>query len=142
MRYTTNGNDPTPSSNAYSAPFGVGSTTTVKERAYDNAGNAEAVKGQLISIDSAAPASSIACNGGACPTGWALAAVHVTLTAADSGASGVASIRYTTDGSDPTLASPGPFYTAPLASAAPPPPHPLVDDVFSTTAIFPFGAAV
>jgi CheY-like chemotaxis protein len=37
------------------------------------------------------------------------------------------------ESTDPTLASPGPFYTAPLASAGPPPPP--VDDVFSTTAI-------
>ncbi len=39
------------------------------------------------------------------------------------------------ESTDPTIASPGPFYTAPLASMAPPPPPPPVDDVFSTTAI-------
>ncbi len=113
VRYTTNGTDPTPASTAYTTPFGVGATTTVKDRAYDNIGNAEAVKSQPIAIDGAAPVSSIACNGGACPVGWSVAAVHVALTAADSGASGVAAIRYTTDGSDPTLASP--VYSAPLA---------------------------
>jgi chitobiase/beta-hexosaminidase-like protein/Big-like domain-containing protein len=51
--------------------------------------------------DSATPSSSIACNGGACSGWYTSAPVTVTLSAADGGA-GVAEIRYTTDGSDPT----------------------------------------
>src|SRR5207302_8144161 len=39
--YTTDGTDPTLSSPAYTAPFDVSATTTVKFRSWDNAGNVE-----------------------------------------------------------------------------------------------------
>ena len=42
--------------------------------------------------------------------------MQVTLSAVDTGGSGVAAIRYTTDGSDPTAASPA--YSAPLQLSA------------------------
>jgi peptidoglycan/xylan/chitin deacetylase (PgdA/CDA1 family) len=115
IRYTTDGSDPTASSTPYTGPFSVSSTTTVKYRAWDNAGNVEATNSQLIQIaaaDTTAPTSSIACNGSACSSGWYTTSVSVTLSAVDPGGSGVASIRYTTDGSDPSLASP--VYSAPL----------------------------
>jgi peptidoglycan/xylan/chitin deacetylase (PgdA/CDA1 family) len=111
IRYTLDGSDPTASSPLYSAPFTVSATTTVKYRAWDNAGNVEATNTQVIQVDTTAPTSSIACNGSACSTGWYNASVTVTLAASDA-QSGVAVIRYTTDGSDPTAASPtygGPF---------------------------------
>ena len=111
IRYTTNGSDPTGASPTYTAPFTVSSTTTVKYRAWDNAGNIEATNSQLIQIDTTTPVSSIRCNGSTCSTGWYNASVTVALSASD-GQSGVAIIRYTTDGSDPTPASPayiGPF---------------------------------
>jgi peptidoglycan/xylan/chitin deacetylase (PgdA/CDA1 family)/N-acetyl-beta-hexosaminidase len=105
IRYTTDGSDPTTASATYTAPFTVSSTTTVKYRAWDNAGNVEATNSQLIRIDTTAPVSSISCNGSTCSTGWYNASVTVALSASD-GQSGVAVIRYTTDGSDPTSASP------------------------------------
>jgi peptidoglycan/xylan/chitin deacetylase (PgdA/CDA1 family) len=111
IRYTTDGSDPTTASATYTAPFTVSSTTTVKYRAWDNAGNVEATNSQLIRIDTTAPVSSISCNGSTCSTGWYNASVTVALSASD-GQSGVAVIRYTTDGSSPTAASPayiGPF---------------------------------
>ena len=50
--YTTDGTDPTSSNGTlYLSAFVVSATTTVKYRAYDNAGNAEAVNSQLITID-------------------------------------------------------------------------------------------
>ena len=50
IRYTTNGSTPTATTgNVYTLSFTVSSTTTVKYRAFDNAGNAEAVQSQLIS---------------------------------------------------------------------------------------------
>jgi peptidoglycan/xylan/chitin deacetylase (PgdA/CDA1 family) len=116
IRYTTDGSDPTTSSTLYTGTFSVSSTTTVKYRAWDNAGNVEATNSQLIQItaaDTTPPTSSIACNGSTCSTGWYRAAVSVSLSAVDSGGSGVASIRYTTDGSDPSLSSPA--YSAPFA---------------------------
>jgi N-acetyl-beta-hexosaminidase len=111
IHYTTDGSDPSLSSPTYTAPFSVSSTTTVKYRAWDNAGNAEATNSQTIQVDTTAPTSSIACNGSAC-SGWYGAGVSVSLSASDTG-SGVASIHYTTDGSDPTLASP--TYSAPFS---------------------------
>jgi peptidoglycan/xylan/chitin deacetylase (PgdA/CDA1 family) len=104
IRYTTDGTDPTASSPAYTAPFTVPSTTTVKYRAWDNAGNVEATNSQLIRIDTTAPSSSIACNGSVCSSDGYVGAVTVTLSANDS-ESGVAVIRYTLDGTDPTAAS-------------------------------------
>jgi len=115
IRYTTDGSDPTTSSTLYTGTFSVSSTTTVKYRAWDNAGNVEATNSQLIQItaaDTTPPTSSIACNGSTCSSSWYTAAVNVTLSAVDAGGSGVAFIRYTTDGSDPSLSSPA--YTAPF----------------------------
>jgi peptidoglycan/xylan/chitin deacetylase (PgdA/CDA1 family) len=105
VRYTTDGSDPTAFSPIYSAPVSVGTTTTIKYRAWDNAGNIEATQSQLISIDTAAPTSSITCNGAACSSSSYPSAVTVALSAIDSGGSGLAAIRYTTDGSDPTTSS-------------------------------------
>src|SRR5207244_1818420 len=102
--YTTDGSNPsTTNGSVYSAAFSVASTTTVKYRAYDNAGNAEPVNSQLIQIDTTPPTSAIACNGSSCARSFYSAAVSVTLSATDNtGGSGVASIRYTTDGTDPS----------------------------------------
>src|SRR5450759_2849924 len=56
-----------------------------------------------VVVDTTPPTSTIACNGTACSSGFYNAAVSATLSATDnSGGSGVASIRYTTDGSDPS----------------------------------------
>jgi peptidoglycan/xylan/chitin deacetylase (PgdA/CDA1 family) len=112
IHYTTDGSDPTVASPTYTGPFTVSSTTTVKYRAWDKAGNVEATESQPIQIDTTAPVSSIACNGAACSGGWYTAAVTVSLSAADSGGSGLAAIHYTTDGSDPTADSP--IYAGPL----------------------------
>ncbi|HEY9305694.1 MAG TPA: chitobiase/beta-hexosaminidase C-terminal domain-containing protein, partial [Mycobacterium sp.] len=102
--YTTDGSDPTQTNGTvYASPFILGSTTTVKYRSYDNAGNAEPVNSELIEIDTVAPTSTITCNGAACTTGFYDETVLVALSATDTGGSGLASIRYTTDGTDPSL---------------------------------------
>jgi Bacterial Ig domain/Chitobiase/beta-hexosaminidase C-terminal domain len=96
----------------------VSATTTVKFRAWDNAGNAEPTNSQLIQVsapDMSPPTSSISCNGAACSTGWYSGSVAVTLNATDD-ASGVAAIRYTTDGTDPTSAST--LYSGPFSVSA------------------------
>ncbi len=120
IRYTLDGSDPTESSTAYTGPITVTETTTVKYRAWDDAGNVEATNSQLITVtkpplDGDPPTSSIACNLAVCSTGWYGAAVTVSLSATDGG-SGVAAIRYTTDGSEPTAASP--LYTTPFTVSA------------------------
>jgi len=114
IHYTTDGSDPTASSPVYSAPIAVNSTTTIKFRAEDNAGNVESpVKSQLISIDTTKPTSGIQCNGAACSSAFYNAPISAALSATDkSGGSGVRNIRYTTDGSDPTGSSP--VYAGPI----------------------------
>jgi archaellum component FlaF (FlaF/FlaG flagellin family) len=117
--YTTDGSDPSlTNGTTYSAAFSVASTTTVKYRAYDNAGNAEPVNTALLQVDTTPPTSTIACNGAACGSGYFNAAVSVTLAATDNtGGSGVASIRYTTNGTDPSTTN-GTVYSAAFSVAA------------------------
>ena len=105
VRYTLDGSEPTVSSQLYTGPFTVSGTTTVKFRSWDNGDNVEPVRSQRIQIDATAPASSISCNGSACSGTPYEAPVTVALAATDGG-SGVAAIRYTLDGSEPTTASP------------------------------------
>ena len=60
IRYTTDGSDPTATSGlAYLGAFSVVTTSTVKYRAFDQAGNAEAVKCQVVTIDGGAPSVSV-----------------------------------------------------------------------------------
>ena len=61
--------------------------------------------------DTFPPFTTIACNGSAC-SGWYSGPVSVTLAATDSGSSGVAATRYTTDGSEPNASST--LYTGPF----------------------------
>jgi methionine-rich copper-binding protein CopC len=60
-----------------------------------------------VSAESTAPTSTISCNAGACSAGWYPGTVSITLAGSDAG-SGVAEIRYTTDGTDPST---GPVYS-------------------------------
>jgi peptidoglycan/xylan/chitin deacetylase (PgdA/CDA1 family) len=68
--------------------------------------------------DTTPPTTSIACSGASCST-WKNAAVMVTLSAVDTGGSGVDKTFYTTDGSVPTTSSAtytGPFTVAQTAT--------------------------
>ena len=107
IHYTTDGSAPNTSSTPYTGPIPVTSTTLVRFRAEDNAGNLEAVKDQNGQIDKDQPNSTIDCNGSACVGGSAYYedTVSVELGATDSGDSDVKEIRYTTDGSNPTGSS-------------------------------------
>jgi peptidoglycan/xylan/chitin deacetylase (PgdA/CDA1 family) len=71
------------------------------------------VRAAAIGADTTAPVTTIACNAAAC-SGSYTSTVSVTLPSTDAG-SAVASTHYTTDGSDPTLASP--TYSAPVPVA-------------------------
>lgn len=82
--YTTDGSTPTSSSTKYTAPFSVQQNATVKAVAYNGANYSE-VASQLYDGTLQAPSINITNKG------------IVTITATDN-----ASIRYTTDGSDPT----------------------------------------
>ncbi len=116
-RYTTDGSDPTLSSPTYTGAFnvnGTSSTTTVKFRSWDNAGNVEATNTQVVQAptDTTPPTTTVACNGSACSSSAYVASVTVTLAATDTGGSGVDKTYYTTDGSTPTTSST--VYTAPF----------------------------
>ena len=118
VRYTTDGSTPTLTSSVYSGPFTVSTTTTVTYAAWDNAGNLETSNSQQIQLagpDQTPPSTTISCNGSGCSTGAYPGPVQVALTATDAD-SGVAAIRYTTDGSDPTTSSP--LYTTPFTVTA------------------------
>jgi hypothetical protein len=94
IRYTLDGSTPTTASPAYSGPFTLSSTTTVKYRAWDNAGNVEATKSQVVRIDLTAPTVAITSPAdGATVTGN----VKITASASDVG-SGVAQVSFYVDG--------------------------------------------
>ena len=116
--YTTDGSDPSQSNGiVYSGAFTLSSTTTVKFRAYDNAGNAEPINSALIQVDMAPPSTTLNCAGSPCSgSSWYPTGVSLSLTSTDT-ASGVAQIRYTTNGTVPTKTT-GTIYTSPFAIAA------------------------
>jgi hypothetical protein len=117
IRYTTDGTTPTTTHGTiYSGSFDVSANGTVKFFGYDTHGNSESVHSQAIDFESIPPVAAVTCNGAACSTGWYRGAVHVVLSATDTGGSGLAGIHYTLDNTTPTSASP--VYSAPLTLSA------------------------
>jgi Bacterial Ig domain/Polysaccharide deacetylase/Chitobiase/beta-hexosaminidase C-terminal domain len=109
IRYTTDGSDPTATSTLYGGPFAVSQTTTVKYRAWDNAGNVEAPKSQTIRIDATAPTAAISSPAaGTTVTGT----IKVIATADDAGA-GVATVTFYLDGGPSAGQSLGTSTTSP-----------------------------
>ncbi|MDX6452423.1 MAG: hypothetical protein QOH16_2472, partial [Gaiellaceae bacterium] len=65
-----------------------------------------------ISADTTAPITTIACNAGGCANWFGTSPVTVALSASDnSGGSGLATTKYTIDGSDPTTSASAAVYT-------------------------------
>jgi Bacterial Ig domain/Chitobiase/beta-hexosaminidase C-terminal domain/CARDB len=85
---------------------------TFAVQAVDAAGNLGPASTRTWLVDTTSPSSSITCNGAACAGGWYAKPVSVVLSATDSG-SGVAGIRYTLDGSEPSTSN-GRDYQGPL----------------------------
>lgn len=68
--------------------------------------------------DTTPPTTTISCNSATCSSGYYNQSVNVALAATDNaGGSGVQSIRYTTDGTTPTLTN-GQTYTGPFVVGA------------------------
>jgi len=103
-----------------SGPYSINwDTTTVANavylltaKAYDAAGNSTTSTAISVTVsnappppaDTTPPTTTIACGGTTCSTGWYASAVNITLPAIDNaGGSGVATTRYTIDGSIPSL---------------------------------------
>ena len=99
IRYTTNGSDPTASSTEYAGPVNLKATTTVKARAFKDGLTDSEVVSAAFTVDppaGQAAAPTFNPNGGTF-TG----SVDVAISSATAGAT----IRYTTDGSDPDATS-------------------------------------
>lgn len=102
IRYTTDGSEPTTSSTAYASPVAVAVTTTLKAKAFKSGLSDSNVAEGVYTLKVATPTFSP--GGGTYTT-----AQTVTLSTASSGAT----LRYTTDGSDPTGSSTA--YASPLS---------------------------
>jgi YD repeat-containing protein len=109
--FTTDGSTPTTASTVYSTPISIASTTTLKFFAQDKAGNSEAVKTEVYTIDTAAPVTTASPAGGTY-----YMTQSVTLSCTDGTGAGCDKIYYTTDGTTPTAASP--VYVSPISIAS------------------------
>lgn len=98
IRYTTNGTDPTEASTLYSAPITLplNSTTTIKAKAYLAGWAPSAIASATYTITGTVATPVITP-----PTGTYATTQSVTITCATVGAQ----IRYTTNGSEPTITS-------------------------------------
>jgi hypothetical protein len=107
IRYTTDGNDPTPTSGTvYTGPIALSTDTFLKAIAYkDGMAESEVIIGDYFFV-TAAPLFSPG-------AGTYANTQNVTISSGTTGAT----IRYTTDGSDPTSTT-GTIYTAPVEISA------------------------
>lgn len=96
IRYTTNGAEPAPDSPAYTGPFLVSTTSTIKARAFSGTVAGPAGSATLAFNYGALPAPA------AMPRGGFFQNAPVVTLSSIAGAS----IHYTLDGTPPTLASP------------------------------------
>jgi formylglycine-generating enzyme required for sulfatase activity len=106
IRYTTNGSDPTETSTQYSSPLSVSTTTTIKARAFCSGWTPSSIVSATYTI---APSGTVATPTFNPAGGTYTSAQNVTISCATSGAT----IRYTTNGSDPTETSTQ--YSSPLS---------------------------
>jgi hypothetical protein len=107
IRYTTDGTDPGPSSTQYTAPIAITAAVTIKARATAPGFSGSAVGSVAYTI--LAPAATPTFSPGA---GAVLSGTTVTISTTTAGAT----IRYTTDGTEPGPSSAQ--YTAPIAITA------------------------
>jgi len=107
IRYTTDNTTPTETSPLYAVPIAISQTTQLTYQAKDKAGNREAVKKGTFIIDTVAPVTTASPTGGLYYTPQS-----VKLTCTDGTGSWCDKIYYTSNGTDPTTASP--VYASPI----------------------------
>jgi alpha-tubulin suppressor-like RCC1 family protein len=95
VRYTTDGTDPTPSSTAYASPITVDASTTVKAIAFRSGWTNSSATTRSYTLKVVAPTFTPSGGG----FGSAQSVVMATTTPS-------ATIRYTTNGTEPTASSP------------------------------------
>ncbi len=107
IRYTTNGNDPTPSSPIYTNPISITATTTLKAKAYLSNWDDSAVATSIYTITGTVATPTFNPAGGTYNS-----TQSVTISCTTPGAT----IRYTTNGTEPTSGSTQ--YTVPVSIAS------------------------
>ena len=106
-------------SNLFSWAAGTTTSPTTTVTGADAAGNTTAEPALAFTLDNTAPTSSASVSPAANGAGWNNTAVDVTLTSSDNaGGSGLASIRYTTDGSDPRTSPTATVYSGTFSVGA------------------------
>ena len=106
IRYTTNGSTPTSSSPLYQNPVTISATTTLKARAFRSGWYDSEIASAVYTIDTTPTVATPTFNP---PGGSYSSPQNVTISCSTSGAT----IRYTTNGSNPTSLSP--TYTSPIS---------------------------
>lgn len=107
IRYTTDGTTPTTSSPLYTQPLTLTTSTEVRFRAWDNAGNAEAVRTIAVRIDTSAP--QVALTAPAAGASIRRGAKVTLAASASDGPSGVASVRFRANGATVGTDSTAPY---------------------------------
>jgi hypothetical protein len=95
-RYTIDGTDPSTSSPLYGGPFTLSSTTTVKFRSWDNAGNVEPTQTQVVQVSSSSPPSVTITSPANGATVRLKSWVWINVTATDD--KGIARVEFYRDG--------------------------------------------
>ncbi|WP_163864858.1 chitobiase/beta-hexosaminidase C-terminal domain-containing protein [Myxococcus eversor] len=107
IHYTLDGSVPSGTSPRYAAPLTLIAGARLRFIALDRAGNVSPEGTELYSVDTSGPVSVAAPRGG-----LFAGSTQVSLTCDDAGGTGCARIRYTLDGTTPTVDSP--VYGGPL----------------------------
>jgi len=107
IRYTTNGSDPTESSNQYNSGITINTTTTLKAKAFKSGWNPSTTTSATYTIIQSVATPTFSPSGGGTYTSAQI--VSVTISCSTPGAT----IRYTTNGSEPTSSST--IYSSPIS---------------------------